>query len=94
MKWITAICWLVTILYWLVMFNLKEILSEEPYEFILTKQEFILYKYIDMGLGVLIVIAILFTILMSFKWKTLTMLQISSRLAGIEEQLKRMSPDG
>jgi hypothetical protein len=91
MKWITIISWLVAILYWLAMFNLKAILSKEPYESLLTRQEFMLYKYIDVGLGVLVVIAVLLTILMYFKWKTLTMLQISSRLAGIEEQLKKIS---
>ena len=94
LKWITAISWLAAVLYWLVMFNLKAILSGEPYEALLTRQEFMLYKYIDVGLGVLVVIAILFTILMYFKSKTLAMLQICARLASIEEQLKRMSPDG
>src|SRR4030042_3943320 len=84
MKWITIISWLVAVLYWLGIHCLKDMLSKDPYQYLLTRDEFMLYNYTDMGLWVLIVIAILLTVLMYFKWKTLTMLQISSRLAGIE----------
>ncbi len=92
LKWFTIISWIITILYWLGIHNLKVFLSDKhPYEYLLTKGEFLLYDYADMGMRVLIVIAVLISVLMYYKSRTLTMLKISARLAGIEEQLKKMS---
>jgi hypothetical protein len=92
LKRATIISWIITLLYWLGMHNLKVFLLDKyPSESLLTKNEFMLYSYSDMGMWVLIVIAVLLSVSMYYKSKTLTMLQISVRLAGIEEQLKRLS---
>ena len=93
LKWITAISWLITILYALVMHNLKVFLLKynlQLQEF-LTRDEFWIIRFSDIGLIVLILIAVLLTYLIYSTSRTLTIQQISARLANIEEQLKRMS---
>ncbi len=93
LKWITAISWLITIVYFVGVHILKDILLESDLQYLLTTDEFLLISYSDMGLKVLIVIAVLLTYLVYRKSKTLTMLQICARLANIEELLKKMSQE-
>jgi len=105
-KWIAAISWLITFLYAVGMHNLKvyllkynqDILNLEDYilkynQDLLTREEFWLIRFSDMCLMVAIIISILLTYLVYAKSRTLTMLQICARLAGIEEQLKKISQD-
>ena len=104
LKWIAAIGWLITFLYAVGMHNLKDYLLKynlgmhnlKDYLLIynqdaLTREEFWLIRFSDMGLIVAILISILLTYLVYVKSKTLTMLQICARLASIEEHLKKIS---
>ena len=106
LKWIAAISWLMTFLYAVGMHNLKVYLLEYNQDLLnlkdyilnynqdlLTRQEFWLIRFSDMCLVVVILISVLLTYLVYAKSKTLTMLQICARLAGIEEHLKKMSKD-
>jgi len=106
LKWIATISWLMTFLYAVGMHNLKvylmkynqDILNLKDYilnynQDLLTREEFWLIRFSDMALIVVILISILLTYLIYSKSKTLTMLQICARLAGIEEHLKKMSQD-
>ena len=92
-KWIAAISWLITILYAVAMHNLKVFLLENNIEGVLTSDEFWLIRWSDICLMVLIIIAVLLTFLLYSKSRTVTILQISARLANIEEHLKKMSQD-
>ena len=92
-KWIAAISWLMTFLYAVGMHNLKIYVLKYNIEDVLTREEFWLIRFSDMCLIVAILISILLTYLVYAKSRTLTMLQICARLAGIEEQLKKMSQD-
>ncbi|MHC4244790.1 MAG: hypothetical protein ACYS3N_13130 [Planctomycetota bacterium] len=92
-KWIAAIGWLITILYALAMHNLKEFLLKNYTVSVLTDNEFQLIRWSDTCLIVLIIIAVLLTFLVYSKSRTLTILQISTRLAKIEEHLKKISQD-
>ncbi len=91
LKWIAVISWLVTVLYSLGMYILRDFLLKNYVEGDLTRNEFMLIGYCDAGLKVLIVISVLLTYLSYRRSRTLTMLQISARLAGIEEHLKGIS---
>jgi len=93
LKWIAAISWLITFLYAVGMHNLKVYLLKYNIEDVLTREEFWLIRFSDMCLIVAILIPILLTYLVYANSKTLTMLQICARLAGIEEHLKKMSRD-
>ena len=93
LKWITAISWLLAIIYALAMHNLKVFLLKNNIEDVLTRDEFWLIRLSDTGLIVLILIAALFTYLIYSTSRTLTIQQICARLANIEEQLKKMSQD-
>lgn len=92
LKWIAATSWLITILYFLAMHTLKDIVLRDREAF-LTRDELALISYSDMGLKVLALIAVLLTYLVYCKSRTLTILQIYARLASIEEHLKRISRD-
>ena len=92
-KWIAAIGWLITILYALAMHNLKEFLLKNNIEDVLTSNEFWLIRWSDTCLMVLIIIAVLLTFLLYSTSRTLTIMQISTRLAKIEEHLKKISQD-
>ncbi|HIJ52998.1 MAG TPA: hypothetical protein HPP66_07565 [Planctomycetes bacterium] len=91
LKWITAISWLVTILYFVAMHILKDILFDGSIGNFLTEDEFWLVSHSDTGLKVLIVIAVLLSYLIYSKSRTLTTLQVCARLANIEEYLKKIS---
>ncbi len=93
LKWIAAIGWLITILYAVAMHNLKVFLLENKIEGVLTTDEFWLIRWSDTCLMVLIIIAVLLTYLIYSTSRTVTILQISARLANIEEHLKKMSQD-
>jgi hypothetical protein len=93
LKWIAAIGWVITILYALAMHNLKEILLKNNIGGVLTSNEFRLIRWSDTCLMVLIIIAVLLTYLIYSTSRTVTILQISARLANIEEHLKKMSRD-
>ena len=93
LKWITAISWLVTVLYFITMHILKDILLGGNIGNFLTEDEFWLISHSDTGLKVLIIIAVLITYLNYSKSRTLTIMQICARLANIEEHLKKMSQD-
>lgn len=92
-KWITAISWLITLVYVVAMYNLKEYVLKHSIEGVFTKNEFWLIHYSNMTTTVALIISILLTYLVYAKSKTLTMLQICARLTGIEEQLKKISQD-
>ncbi len=93
LKWIAAIGWLITILYAVAMHNLKDILLKNNIGGVLTNNEFRLIRWSDTCLMCLIIIAVLVTLLLYSTSRTLTILQISARLAKIEEHLKKMSQD-
>lgn len=93
LKWITAISWLFAILYAVVMHNLKVFLLKNDLQNVLNEDKFWLVRHSDTGLIVLVIIAVLLTYLVYSKSKTLTMLQICSRLANIENYLKKISQD-
>ena len=90
-KWIAAISWLISIIYTLAMHSLKDYLTEQNIEAFLTSDELMLLRYSDMGLVVLIVIALLLTYLAYSTSRSTTILQICARLASIEEHLKKIS---
>ncbi len=92
-KWIAAISWLITIIYAVAMHNLKVYLEKFNIEALLTRNEFMLVRYSNMGLIVLILIALLLTYLVYSTSRSTTILQICVRLANIEEYLKKMSRD-
>jgi hypothetical protein len=92
-KWIAAISWLVTLIYAVALHNVKIYVLRHSIEDVLTREEFWLIRYSDMTTIVMIIISVLLTYLVYAKSKTLTMLLICARLAGIEEQLKKMSQD-
>jgi hypothetical protein len=91
LKWIAATGWLITIIYAVAMHNLKVFLLDKNIEAVLTSDEFWLIRRSDTCLMVLITIAVLLTFLLYSTSRTLTILQISARLASIEEHLKEMS---
>jgi hypothetical protein len=93
LKWITVISWLITILYFVGMHILKNVLMEGKIEQFLTEDELWLISHSNTGLKVLIAIAVLLTYLIYYKSKTLTILQVCARLANIEEYLKKISRD-
>jgi len=93
LKWIAVIGWLSTILSTLVLHNLKVFVLENKIEGVLTSDEFWFIRRSDTVLMVLIIIAVLLTYLFYSTSRTLTILQISARLAKIEEHLKKMSQD-
>jgi hypothetical protein len=106
-KWIAAISWLMTFLYAVGMHNLKvyllkynqNILDLNDYilrynQGLLSREEFWLTRFSDMCLMVTIIISLLLTYLVYAKSRTLTLLQICARLAGIEEQLKKLTQNG
>ena len=93
LKLVAATSWLVTVLYLLGMYILKDFLLVNYVEGALTRNEVMLIRYSDMGSKVLIVISVLLTYLSYCRSRTLTLLQISARLASIEEHLKKISLD-
>jgi hypothetical protein len=93
LKWIASIGWLITILSALVLHNLKVFVLENKIGGVLTSNEFWFIRRSDTVLMVLIIIAVLLTYLFYSTSRTVTILQISARLANIEEQLKKMSRD-
>lgn len=94
LKWIAAIGWLITILSAVVLHNLKVfVLENKTVGGVLTSNEFWFIRRSDTVLMVLIIIAVLLTYLFYSTSRTVTILQISARLANIEEHLKKMSRD-
>jgi len=90
-KWIAVISWLITFVYVVALYDLKNYVLNNSIENVFTNNEFWLIRYSDLTMIVVVIISILLTYLVYAKSKTLTMLQICSRLAGIEEQLKKIS---
>jgi hypothetical protein len=86
------VSWIITFLYFMGIYNLKEYLLRNHFEAYLTRDEFWFMRYADMASRVLVVISILITYLVYNKSKTLNLLQICSRLASIENYLKKISP--
>ena len=93
LKWIASIGWLITILSALALHNLKVYVLKNKIEGVFTSEEFWFIRRSDTCLMCLIIIAILLTFLLYSTSRTLTILQISARLASIEEQLKKMTRD-
>ena len=91
LKWITVIGWAITILYFVIMSILKEILKVDI-NHVLTDEELFI-RYSDIGLKALLVIALVLTVAVYLKSRTLTIRQIQIRLADIEKQLKKKSKD-
>ena len=87
------ISWIVTVLYLIVITNLKDYLLKNNIYVYLSREWFWLIRYSEMSTVVFVLISILFTYLVYYKSKTLTMLQICARLANIENYLKKISPD-
>lgn len=92
LKLIAITSWTFTIVYWLAMHTLNDIVLKGREAF-LTRDEFHLLSYQDMGLKTLALITILLTYLYHAKSKTLTVMQIYARLANIEDHLKKISQD-
>jgi hypothetical protein len=92
-KWIAAISWLITLVFVVALYNVKNYVLKHGIEDVLTKNEFWLIRYSDMSTTVVVIISILLTYLVYAKSKTLTMLQICARLASIEEHLKKISQE-
>jgi len=92
LKWMAAVSWLITILYLILYLTVLDYVKVH-YGGWLTKREFWLVQNSDIGLLIFILIAILLTVSLYVKSRTLTIRQIYIRLANIEEQLKRMSQD-
>ncbi|MGD8785836.1 MAG: hypothetical protein PVJ60_00305 [Phycisphaerales bacterium] len=93
LKWIAITGWLVTILSALALHNLMAFVLKNKIENAFTSNEFWFIRFSDTVMIILIIIAVLLTYLFYSTSKTVTMLQISARLANIEEQLKKMSQD-
>ena len=93
LKWIAITGWLITILSALVLHNLKVFVLENKIGGVFTSNEFWFIRRSDTVLMVLIIIAVLLTYLFYSTSRTVTILQISARLANIEEHLKKMSQD-
>ena len=93
LKKYAIISWIVTVLYLIVITNLKDYLLKNNIYAYLSKEWFWLIRYSDISTVVFVLISILFTYLVYYKSKTLTMLQICTRLANIENYLKKISPD-
>ena len=92
-KWIAVTGWLITMLYAIAMHNLKDFLLKHNIGGVLTRNEFRFIRWSDTCLLVLIIIAVLLTFLLYSKSRTLTILQISAKLANLEEHLKKMTQD-
>jgi hypothetical protein len=90
-KWIAAASWLIVIIYAVAMHSFNDYLTKHNFEMVLESDEFWLFRYSDIGLAVLVVIALLLTYLAYSTSRSTTLLQICARLAGIEEHLKRIS---
>lgn len=90
-KWIAAAGWLITLAYIIALYNLKEYVLRNSIEDVLTKSEFWLLRYSDMTKTAMVIISILLTYLVYAKSRTLALLQICTRLASIEEELKKIS---
>lgn len=93
LKWSAAISWLITFLYFVAMHILKDVLLGGNLGNFLIEDELWLIRNLDTGLKVLIVISVFLSYLVYLKSRTLTILQVSARLANIEEYLKKMSQD-
>lgn len=93
LKRIAIISWIVTILYVLVMYNLKQYFLRNNFESLLTRDEFWFMHYSDIATEVLVIISALITYLVYYKSKTLTMLQVCARLENIENYLKKISTE-
>ena len=93
LKKYAIISWIVTVLYLIVITNLKDYLLKNNIYVYLSREWFWLIRYSEMSTVVFVLISILFTYLVYYKSKTLTMLQICTRLANIENYLKKISPD-
>ena len=91
LKWFAVISWVVTILYFSCMSILRDIYEVDINHF-LTQEELFIF-YCDIGLKVLLLIAVLLTVVVYLKSRTLTIQQICARLSNIEEQLKKISQD-
>ena len=91
LKKLTILSWTITVFYILAMHCLKEFLLESQLRYLLTKNEFLLIGYMNMGSKTLVVVSVLVTYLCYCKSKALTMIQICARLANIEEHLKKIA---
>ena len=89
LKWFAVISWVVTALYFSGISILRDILEVDINQVFSTEELLILYS--NIGLKVLLVIAVLLTVIVYLKSRTLTIQQICARLANIEEQLKKIS---
>jgi hypothetical protein len=90
-KWIAVISWLITFVYVVTLYNVKNYVLNHSIEDGLTKNEFWLIRYSDETMIIVVIISILLTYLVYAESKTSTMLQICARLARIEEQLRKIS---
>jgi hypothetical protein len=90
-RWIAVISWLISFVYVVALYNVKNYVLNNSIVNVLTNNEFWLIRYSDLTMIVVVIISILLTFLVYAKSKTLTMLQICARLASIEEQLKKIS---
>ena len=92
-KWIAAIGWVITLLYALAIYCLKDILLKNNIGGVLTRNEFRFIRWSDACLMLLIIISVLLTYLFYSTSRTVTILQINTRLANMEEHIKKMSQD-
>jgi uncharacterized membrane protein YdbT with pleckstrin-like domain len=93
LKWIATISWLITLTSAIFLHNLKVYVFKQNFDNVFSENEFWFIRRSDTVSVVLVVVCVLLTYLVYVKSKTLTMMQISARLANIEEHLKKMSHD-
>jgi flagellar biosynthesis protein FlhB len=93
LKWIAATSWVIMLMCALFLHNLKDYVFKQSNDNIFSENEFWFVRFSDMVSIVLVVICVLLTYLVYAKSKTLTMLQICTRLDSIEEKLKKMSQE-
>ena len=92
LKWITIICGLTTISYYILMITVKDIYKEDI-RYLLNEKELWIINHLDTGLYFLVAITILFSILTYIQLRTSTMLHIYDVLSNIEQHLKKIAQD-
>ena len=92
LKWITIICCLITISYYIVMITVKDVYKEDI-RYLLNEKQLWIINHLDAGLYFLVAITVLFSILTYLQLRTSTMLQIYDVLSNIEQHLKKIAQD-
>ena len=86
MIWITILSWLLVAIYFITVAFLEDVKNHS----VILREEVIFLNFLGVILRGLFVIAVIFTILLYTRWRTLTIRQIQSRLSSIEELLRKV----